>query len=166
MIITTTVITRALFVAGIFCFFHDWIPRSEVSWSHGAGCGVRENPHPWCFIIPPGGEERSLIHRVRLYSQSLKLLLLLLLLNDIVSLQYIIVGPPNARNSHIAAEWHHFFSFLSVSLSKRHESPRWLFCCWHFFSSPLIHFCWQAAYFVHGAFVTLSPFACFWHLPL
>ena len=50
-------VTRALFVAGIFSFFPDWIPRSEVSWSHWAGCWERENPHRWCFKIPPGGEE-------------------------------------------------------------------------------------------------------------
>ena len=50
-------VTRALFVAGIFSFFHDWIPRSEVSWSHWAGCWERENPQRWCFKVPPGGEE-------------------------------------------------------------------------------------------------------------
>ena len=50
-------VTRALFVAGIFSFFPDWIPRSEVSWSHWAGCWERENPHRCCVIIPPGGEE-------------------------------------------------------------------------------------------------------------
>ena len=59
--------------------------------------------------------------------------LTLLLLNDIVSLQYIIVGPPIPRTSLLACVWHHFFSFLSVSLSKRHDFPRCFFCCWHFF---------------------------------
>ena len=31
------------------------------------------------------------------------------LLNDIVSLQYIIGEPPIGRNAHIATEWHRFF---------------------------------------------------------
>ena len=65
-----------------------------------------------------------------------------------------------------------FFKSMSFIYVKRLVS-RWYFWCWHVvlellasgFSFLALFFCAYAAYFVHGAFATLQPFACFSNLP-